>query len=242
MSANAAVAERALMDVVVERSREIPEAATSRAMPWNQAQYAREQIQGLVRRLFVPGWPRPLRQIVFSAADAEIDISGLCRLVGEVLATERAGNVCVVEANTRTLALEKSFGTTNRHSGEGFQGTGKARKSVRQISRNLFLVEGSFLSCRDGSASLPWIQTRLSELRDQFEFTVIHADWAGPGTGTALLAHLADGMVLGIAAHRTRRAAAQKLQEHLLAADVRLLGVVLSERTFPIPERLYRFL
>jgi hypothetical protein len=243
MSASATVVQRLFPDdVAVERSREIPEAATSRAASWNPAQFAREQIQGLVRRVFVPGWPRPARQVVFSAADAETDISRLCRIVSEVLVAERAGNVCVVEANARTLALEKGFGETSRGAGDIFQGTGTARKSSRQISRNLFLVGGSFLSFRNGSASLPWMQARLSELRDQFEFTVIHADWAGSGAGTPLLAHLADGMVLGIAAHRTRRAAAQKLQEHLVSADVRLLGVVLSERTFPIPERLYRLL
>jgi len=34
--------------------------------------------------------------------------------------------------------------------------------------------------------------------------------------------------------------AAQRVLANLRASDVTLLGIVLSERTFPIPERLYR--
>lgn len=242
MSASSGVFRRALLgEAAVQPSREALEEARCLPTSWNPTQFAREQIQGLVRRVFVPGWPRPARQVVFSAADAETDVSRLCRLVGEVLSSEHPGDVCLVEANARTFALEKSLGGTTSNDGACIsQGTGAVRRSSRQISRNLFLVPAGFLSLRDGSASLPWIQARLSALRNQFEFTVVHADWAGAGAGTSLLAHLADGMVLGIAAHRTRRAAAQKIHEHLLSTNVRLLGIVLSERTFPIPEMLYR--
>jgi hypothetical protein len=44
--------------------------------------------------------------------------------------------------------------------------------------------------------------------------------------------------VLG--AHSTRRATARKIKETLEAAQARILGTVLSERTFPVPERIYR--
>lgn len=240
MSATSGVIRRQFLDEAAVEPRGELEAATHGAASWNPTQFAREQIQGLVRRVFIPGWPRPARQVVFSAADAETDVSKLCRFVGEVLASERAGNVCLVEANTRTSALEKSLGGTSNDGAYISQGAGAVRKSCRQISQNLFLVPGNFLLLPDCSVSLAQIQARLGELRNQFEFTVLHADWAGSGTVTSLLAHVADGMVLGIAAHRTRRAAAQKIREHLLSIDVRLLGVVLSERTFPIPEMLYR--
>jgi hypothetical protein len=240
MSASLGVFRRAFLEGAAESPRDTLEATRCGPTAWSPGQFAREQIQGLVRRVFVPGWPRPARQVVFSAADVETDVSRLCQLVGEVLASEKAGNVCLVEANARTFALEKSLGGTSNDGACVSQGTGAVRRSSRQIARNLFLVPGSFFSLPEGSASLPWMQARLGELRDQFEFTVIHADWAGAGTGTSLLAHLADGMVLGIAAHRTRRAPAQKIHEHLLLTDVRLLGVVLSERTFAIPEMLYR--
>jgi Mrp family chromosome partitioning ATPase len=54
-----------------------------------------------------------------------------------------------------------------------------------------------------------------------------------------MIGRLADGVVLVIEAHATRREAARKVKESLEAANVRLLGAVLNKRTFPIPEVLY---
>ena len=38
----------------------------------------------------------------------------------------------------------------------------------------------------------------------------------------------------------TRRIAARKIKETLEAAEARILGTVLSDRVFPIPDRIYR--
>jgi succinoglycan biosynthesis transport protein ExoP len=51
---------------------------------------------------------------------------------------------------------------------------------------------------------------------------------------------LCDGMVLVVEANLTRRVAAQKVKEKLHAANARLLGAVLSQRTFPIPQTIYK--
>jgi len=49
-----------------------------------------------------------------------------------------------------------------------------------------------------------------------------------------------DGVVLVLEANVTRRVAALSAKESLEAAGVRLLGTVLNNRTFPIPDKLYR--
>jgi Mrp family chromosome partitioning ATPase len=46
--------------------------------------------------------------------------------------------------------------------------------------------------------------------------------------------------VLIVEANRTRRETVRRLKEQLEAAQVRILGAVLDQRTFPIPEKLYR--
>jgi Mrp family chromosome partitioning ATPase len=51
---------------------------------------------------------------------------------------------------------------------------------------------------------------------------------------------LADGVVLVLEANSTRRVTAKKAKQALEAANVRILGTVLNNRTFPIPEGLYR--
>jgi Mrp family chromosome partitioning ATPase len=65
-----------------------------------------------------------------------------------------------------------------------------------------------------------------------------------PGTSVCgdaqLLSLVADAAILVIEANSTRRLTARKAKESLDAAGVRLLGTVLNNRSFPIPEKLYR--
>jgi Mrp family chromosome partitioning ATPase len=67
-----------------------------------------------------------------------------------------------------------------------------------------------------------------------------------PGTivcgDAAILGQVADAAVLVIEANSTRRLSARKAKEALDAAGVRLLGTVLHNRSFPIPETLYNWL
>ena len=208
---------------------------------WDPRQFGEEQIRGLVRRVFFPGWPQPARQVVFSAASASIDIASLCRKTGDLLAAEGAGKVCLVEANFQTKALEQIFGRTSNDGGDSWDAAGAVRKSFHQVAKNLWLVPAStFLGSHERLNSAPWLRSRLVGLRREFDYAVIHACTAAQSEAATLLAHLSDGFVLALEAHRTRRLTAMKIRQQLLAANVRLLGVVLCDRTFPIPERLYR--
>ena len=54
------------------------------------------------------------------------------------------------------------------------------------------------------------------------------------------IGQLADGVVLVLSAQKTRRAAALKIKQALDERGVRLLGTILIDREFPVPERVYR--
>jgi Mrp family chromosome partitioning ATPase len=53
---------------------------------------------------------------------------------------------------------------------------------------------------------------------------------------------LADAAVLVVEANSTRKIAARKAKEFLERAGVQLIGTILNNRTFPIPEAVYRIL
>jgi hypothetical protein len=199
------------------------------------------EIRGLVRRVFLPGWPRPAHQVVFSGVDLHSDSRAVCIRAGELLAREGGGKICLVEANFRNPTVEESFGGTSNDGAEVGQTSGAMRKSSRQIQNNLWLVPRSvFFGSPENAANLAWLRSRLGELRREFDYSLIHGSLAGEPGGSSLIAHLADGLVLAVDAGRTRRVTAQRVREHLLASNVRLLGAVLLDRSFPIPERIYR--
>ncbi len=92
-----------------------------------------------------------------------------------------------------------------------------------------------FIGGSENDLSPAWLRARLAELRLEFDYTVLQGPAAGAGSEAALLGATCDGMVLVLQANATRRATAQRVKETLHSANARLLGTVLSERTFPIP-------
>ena len=242
MTANAGVLRRiftaqpaAEKEPLSPLATDLPDAA------WDPDRFAEDQIRSLVRRVFLPGWPRSARQVVFSAADGAIDASALCVRTAEMLADDGAEKVCLVETDFDLGHLEQRCGRTSNDGDVRFEATGAVRASSRQIREGLWLVAArAFLGERGNIHNLPLLRSRLGQVRREFDYSVIHAPSMQNSESVALLAHVADGLVLSVEAHRTRRVNAIRIRDRLLAANVRLLGVVLQERTFPIPERLYR--
>jgi Mrp family chromosome partitioning ATPase len=212
-----------------------PEPAT-----WDPDSFAEEQIRGLVRQVFLSGWPKPAHQVVFSPVDPETDISTICMQVGLALSTQVLGTTCLVEANPSSRGLEQIL-ESNGLDLVPNQESSALRDSSRRLSNQLWLVPRRvFLAENENGWSGPWLRDRLAELRQTFDYTILYGPPAGTCSEAALLASLCDGMVLVLQANLTRRVAAQRVREKLHSAKARLLGTVLSERTFPIPEAIYK--
>ncbi|HTS38527.1 MAG TPA: hypothetical protein VMH04_22825 [Candidatus Solibacter sp.] len=204
-----------------------------RTSAWNADSYARAQIRGLVRQVFLAGAPRSVRQVVFSPIEADTGVRTICRRVGEALARETASSIAVLSANSRLLV--NSDQCTEPSSRENLRPLQRIATRVRD---NLWLVPRSGLDFGLGSASS--LLSFLAELRREFEYSIVEAPPAGERIEAATMAQFADGIILVLAAHRTRRVTARKVKEMLEASHVRVLGTILSERTFPVPEGLYR--
>jgi hypothetical protein len=198
---------------------------------WNPENFAREQILSLVRRVFFAS-DRPARQVVFSAVERNIDVVSICDQVARALAKQTAEHVAVVDGDygaTEETCIRPSSPRS---------ASIKSRSS--RIAANLWRVPRSVGEVSHGSGTgLHWLRW-LEELRNEFEFVVIQGPAAGTSSEAALLGQLTDGIILVLDARNTRRATARMAKETLDAAQCRILGTVLTERMFPIPERIYR--
>ena len=81
---------------------------------------------------------------------------------------------------------------------------------------------------------------RVTELRKLFDYVLIDAPPIGSCSDALLFGQVVDGFVLIVEANLTRRENARIAKETIDSAHVKLLGVILNNRTFPIPESLYR--
>ncbi len=204
-------------------------------------QFAEEQIRRLVREVFAPGRPKAARHVVFSAVDERTYLAEMCMDIGKALSAQVAGSVCVIEANPYHPELEDIFGGASQGSDSGRAEFGSLRDSSQHISGRLWLAPRKLLLGDDGNMfSAAWLERRLSDFRLEFDYTVLHGPPAGLYGEAALLGRLSDGVALVLEANSTRRLTAQRAKEMLQAANARVLGAVLSERTFPIPEAIYK--
>jgi Mrp family chromosome partitioning ATPase len=202
---------------------------------WDPEHFAQEQIQSLIQRVFFPGWPRPARQVVISAVDGIADAGSTCARVSMTMAERLPGTVCAIEVDRRDAPLERALSGEARlevlSSNVSFKHAQRVQKSLWLLSANEFFA--------GQKASAAWLRNRLSELRREFDYVVIHSPAVVTCSETALIGQIADGVILVVDQLRTRRAAAREAKQILQSANAKLLGVVLSEREFPIPEGIY---
>jgi Mrp family chromosome partitioning ATPase len=84
------------------------------------------------------------------------------------------------------------------------------------------------------------MKERIAELRSEFDYLLIDAPPLNSYADGMIFGRLADGVVLVLEANTTRREAALRVTESLRAMKIPVLGAVLNNRTFPIPEAVYK--
>jgi hypothetical protein len=220
----------------IHTARTEPELVAGRQRSgWTPQNFAREQIRGLVRQVFFSDPVRPVRQIVLSAIDPETNVRNICRKIGETLILETTGSVAVIGAYPQIFRKPES-GETNRENLED-QSSPLRRQAIR-VRGNLWLVGAPDTDGdRNSTATL---QSYLGAVRTEFEYSILESPPAGESDLATAMAQFADGVILVLSANRTRRFRARRIQQTLENAKARLLGTVLSDRQFPIPESIYR--
>jgi hypothetical protein len=209
------------------------------AQPTVAEQFADGQIQGLIRSLFLAR-AKAARQVVFSGVYEDGGTGEVCRRIAEGLAKQTPARVCMLVTDEGLNSLGPEFGGPRADGGDTPESAGAARATPLQLRRNLWLVPPRVWRAGECVATFPWTRRRLAELRGDFDYAVIHAPPVGARGEAETLAQLTDGLILVLEAHRTRRMLARMTRQKLQTANVPVLGAVLSGRTFPIPERLYR--
>jgi len=112
-----------------------------------------------------------------------------------------------------------------------------------RIAGNLWLLpSGSSTAEAHGLFASPQLCSRIAELREVFDYVLIDAPAFGSNSDAVMLGQMSDGVILVVEANCTRRETARMAKETFEGARVKLLGAILNNRTFPIPEALYRML
>lgn len=223
-----------------ETAREIAKAEKDVA-PRHGLDLTHDEAAKLVQRVFVFSNSHAPRVVVFSSADERSGSGEICFRVGEILAAQRSGSVCLVDANLRGPSLHQVSGVANSPGLTDAMVKPGPFKDFGVQMGNLWIVPpGSPQAVPDGLFASGPLRLRIGELRKEFDYVLIDAPSVSSCGDAVLLGQMADGVILVVEANSTRRETARTAKETLEGGNVKLLGAILNNRTFPIPEALYR--
>jgi Mrp family chromosome partitioning ATPase len=207
--------------------------------------WARAEALRLVQRVFLVHARKPPQVVIFAGIDHGNGCSGIAAAVAESLATDNPGSVCLVDANFRSPGLASVFGISNH---EGLtqallDGVPVSSLAIPVGNGNLRLVpSGPITADSPTSLNSEGLAMRMMELRVEFQSIIIDAPPLTRYADAIALGTLADGLILVLEANSTRKEAAQAAIASLQSSNIQVLAAVLNKRTFPIPDRVYRWL
>jgi protein-tyrosine kinase len=205
-------------------------------------QIAHDELLKLVQRVFGARDGECPRAVVFVGVDSGDGPSRICAETAKTLAMSVSESVCLVDVNLRSNFLPQILAATNYH---GFVDALREEGAIRDFAQRLRPDNLWFLS--SGSAGYDLVslsrsdrlKTRLAELRTAFDYLLINVPPVILDGTANLLGPMLDGAILVVEANSTRREVARRARASLESANVRLLGAVFNNRTFPIPCALY---
>jgi hypothetical protein len=186
-------------------------------------------LTSLVRQLFCSSAVPERTRIFFAAAGNETNVSALCERIGRALADISGATVAVIDGGSAFAT-----GTTVKKRPRGTRSAEFWHSAANQLTDKVWRVPTGMFQAEFESRG----GAGRSEL--PFDFAIFGStvtDSAAP-----LFSKACDGAVLVLTANQTRREAAIRAKEILLNWNVDLLGAVLDNRTFPVPESIYRLL
>lgn len=207
-----------------------------------QSMSQHEEIK-LVERVFLGPDASSNRIILFSGVDRADSGARVCAQAARTLAARVHGSVCILDADLRARSLQRHLRVKSLPGlSEAMSQSGPIRHYAHLLAfSNLWLMtSGGDAADSQATLNSDRLRIRFDELRRQFDYVLINAPSLGTTANLARFAQLADGVIFVVEANSTRRETTKQFKESLQELRVRVLGVVMNDRTFPIPESVYR--
>jgi len=200
----------------------------------------RGEIDRLVHRLFLHNSGGAPKSVLVSEVEYKSNANGIASRAAEVLASYRRGSVCVVDADPARPNLQEYYRVSNE---QGLTTLLAAREPIQRVAH---LSPDSGVSVITAGPEVPnWHAVMLTEfeglvtmLESCFDFIIIDGPPLSSAEGV-LISRLVDGVVMLVEAGVTHRDSVLGAKRDLERSGARVVGTVLNNRAFPIPQAIY---
>jgi capsular exopolysaccharide synthesis family protein len=198
-----------------------------------------EESVRLVQQIFVAPKETP-RVVVFTAANEGAGCTTVCACAAEAMLTQVSGSICLVDGNMRHPSLHKVFGVENQRGlADALSQSEPIRGYVQATDNPRLSVLSSGGGSGDSFMNTGTLALRMDQLRREFDYVLVDSPPANMNAEALAFCHVADGVVLVLQAEVTHREATRKTADAVRSSGANVLGAVLNQRNYPIPQGLY---
>ncbi|MBF0483985.1 MAG: CpsD/CapB family tyrosine-protein kinase [Candidatus Omnitrophica bacterium] len=153
--------------------------------------------------------------------------------------------VLLIDADMRRGRIRKYLGISSKFGlSEILSGKATIEDSIFQLDVDhlSFISSGEVPHNPSELLDSEAMQNLLKELRSQFDFILIDTPPIVPVTDAGIIGSMADGVVMMIEAGRTHRGVVHRAAELLNQAHCKIIGYVLTNIQYHLPQYIYRYL
>ena len=161
--------------------------------------------------------------------------------LGLTLAAALGRNTALVDCNAHHPNLHERFGVQKIGLSEYLHGEIAIEQAlVNTTVPNLHVMPLGESFETLGTYGKGDLEKLVSTLRDKFDYVLLDSAPVGVNPESVAICDKVDAVVLVVRHGKTRREVVMRTKEVIERSGGRLLGVVFSKRTFPIPDFVYR--
>lgn len=199
-----------------------------------------ENYRNLVHQIYMLMKDKKLKTILFTSAAHEEGAAAIVESLGRHFSDIAKDKVLLIDANLRAPSLHLAFNLSSEPGlAEVLEGKATLDKAVQQSEGISVLASGKVtlnpITLLDSS-----MMTELfTQIKQKYGVVLINCSDLRSYRDAVDLALNADGVVLVISEGKTRRPVVKEVISPLYREKVNILGVVLTNRKFLIPEKIY---
>jgi Mrp family chromosome partitioning ATPase len=197
----------------------------------------RNELNKLVFRTFLS--TPAVAVMMFTGVEAHEDAKWVAACTADVLANATRNRVCLLDADLAFPTVHRACSVSNE---DGLAAVLRRSCSISdatiRVDENLWVVPAG-TTPGDLQMTAAAFQEVVAGLLEHFEYLIIsapdserYAELGAVGTAT-------EGAVLVLDSNTTRRVSAKQAKASLEMANVRILGSVFNNRSFPVPDLFY---
>lgn len=196
----------------------------------------------LADQIFLLMKDKKLKTLMFASAVSKEGVTTILTNLGTYFSKTSGHKVLIVDANLRNPSMQKLFkGSDVEGLSDVLQGNITLDRAIKEAGSNLYILPAGKTSLNPMTLlNSHMMHDLLKHAKDKYDIVLVDVAPLNEHKDGVVLAPSLDGTVIVLNEGETKRHIVKIVTTALMNNKASVLGAVLNNRTYPIPEKIYK--